>query len=88
MLFQNMLMLYPYASATLQGSILQTMQSYADWAWNNMSARNRKTNLFYFNDAGQPVGGTGQSAQLRDQGAMTQIYSLLAWKSTDYGKLT
>jgi hypothetical protein len=64
------------------------MQSYADWAWNNTSARNPRTNLFYFNDAGQPAGGTGQAAQLRDQGAMTQLYALLAWTSSNYGKLT
>ena len=88
MLFQNMLMLYPYASATLQSATVQTMQSYGDWAWNNTSARNRKTDLFYFNDAGQPVWGTGQAAQLRDQGAMMQLYALLAWNSSDYGKLT
>ena len=88
MLFQNMLMLYPYASGTLQSSILQTMQAYGDWAWNNTSARNPRTNLFYFNDAGQPAAGTGKAAQLRDQGAMTQLYALLAWSSTDYGKLS
>jgi len=88
MLFQNLLMLYPHASATLQSTMLQTIQSYADWAWNTTSARNPKTSLFYFNDAGQPTGGTGQPAQLRDQGAMTQLYALLAWSSSDYGKLT
>src|SRR5437588_6551025 len=81
MLFQNMLMLYPYASGTLQSIILQTMQAYGDWAWNNTSARNPRTNLFYFNDAGQPAAGTGKAAQLRDQGAMTQLYALLAWSS-------
>jgi glycosyl hydrolase family 76 len=88
MLFQNMLMLYPYAAATLQNSILQAMQNYGDWAWNNTAARNSKTNLFYFNDAGQPVAGSGQPAQLRDQGAMTQLYALLAWNVTNYGNLT
>jgi hypothetical protein len=88
MLFQNILMLYPYASSSLQSSILQSLKSYADWAWNNTSARNPKTNLFYFNDAGQPAGGTGQPAQLRDQGAMTQLFALLAWSSSNYGKLT
>jgi hypothetical protein len=88
MLFQNLLMLYPYAISTLQTTILQTMQSYGDWAWNNTSARNPKTNVFYFNDAGQPTWGTGQPARLRDQGAMTQLYALLAWSSSDYGKLT
>jgi glycosyl hydrolase family 76 len=88
MLFQNLLMLFPYASATLQNAITQTIQSYADWAWNNSAARNSRTNVFYFNDAGQPVGGTGQTAQLRDQGAMTQLYALLAWNSSAYGNLT
>jgi Glycosyl hydrolase family 76 len=88
MLFQNMLMLYPHASSSLQSSMLQSMQSYADWAWNNPAARNPRTNVFYFDDAGRPVGGSGQPAQLRDQGAMTQLYALLAWSSSDYGKLT
>jgi len=88
MLFQNLLQLYPYASGSLQSSILQAMQSYGDWAWNNTSAHDPRTNLFYFNDAGQPARTTGQAAHLRDQGAMTQLYALLAWNSTDYGKLT
>jgi len=64
------------------------MQSYADWAWNNTSARDPKTNLFYFTDAGAPAFGTGQAAQLRDQGSMTQLFALLAWNATDYPKLT
>jgi hypothetical protein len=88
MLFQNMLMLYPYATSSVQSSMLVTMQSYADWAWNNPLARNTRTNLFYFNDAGQPIGGTNAPAQLRDQGAMTQLYALLAWPASNYGKLT
>ena len=88
MLFQNLLELYPYASSTMQASILQAIQSYGDWAWNNSSARDPSTNLFYFNDGGQPVRGTGAPAQLRDQGAMTQLYALLSWNSTDYSKLT
>jgi hypothetical protein len=87
MLFQNMLMLYPHAATSLQSSILQAMQAYGDWAWNNTMARNPTTNLFYFNDAGQPAAGS-QAAQLRDQGAMTQLYALLAWNSNNYGKLT
>lgn len=87
MLFQNLLMLYPHASSALQSSILQAMRSYGDWAWNNKSARNPQTNLFYFNDAGQPAHGS-QAAQLRDQGAMTQLYALLAWSPSNYGKLT
>jgi glycosyl hydrolase family 76 len=88
MLFQNMLALYQYAGSTLQSSMQSAMQSYCDWAWNNSSARDPNTNLFYFNDAGQPVLGTGQAAQLRDQGAMTQLYALLAWNSTEYSRLT
>jgi hypothetical protein len=88
MLFQNLLELYPYAGSSLQANILQTMQSYGDWAWNNPSTRDPSTNVFYFNDAGQPTLGTGQAAQLRDQGAMCQLYALLAWNSTNYGKLT
>jgi hypothetical protein len=88
MLFQNLLMLYPYATHSLQTSMLHSMESYADWAWTNTSARDVRTNLFYFNDAGQPVAGSGQPAQLRDQGAMTQLYALLAWSSSNYNKLT
>jgi hypothetical protein len=88
MLFQNMLMLYPYASGSLQAGMLQRMQAYADWAWNNTSAHDRKTDLFYFNDAGQPIGNSGQPAQLRDQGAMTQLYALLAWSAANYCQLT
>jgi len=88
MLFQNMLMLYPYASSSLRTSMLQAMQSYGDWAWNTTSARNPRTNLFYFNDAGQPVGGSSAPAQLRDQGALTQLYALLAWTSSNYSTLT
>ena len=88
MLFQNMLQLYPHVSATLQESMLEAMRAYADWGWNTPSARDAKTNLFYFNDAGQPVGGSRRPAQLRDQGAMTQLYALLAWPSENYGMLT
>src|SRR3982074_155769 len=58
MLFQNMLMLYPYATSSIQSSILQAMQSYADWAWNNPSARNTRTNAFYFNNPETPGRGT------------------------------
>lgn len=87
MLFQNLLMLYPYASASLQSSMLLSMQAYADWAWSNPSARDPRTNLFHFDDVGRPI-GSRQPAQLRDQGAMTQVYALLAWSPTDYPKLT
>jgi hypothetical protein len=63
--------------------IISAVQSYGDWAWNNTSARDPKTNVFYFNDTGQPVRGTGQAAQVRDHGAMTQLYAILAWNSSD-----
>lgn len=88
MLFQNLLMLYPLASSALKVRILQTLESYADWVWNNTAARDQETNLFSFNDAGQPTSGTGEPAQLRDQGSMTQLYALLAWSPSDYGTLT
>jgi hypothetical protein len=87
MLFQNMLMLYTYASSSLQRRMLHSMQSYADRLWDNTSARNPNTNVFYFDDGGQPARGK-QAAQLRDQGAMIQLYALLAWDPSDYGKLT
>jgi hypothetical protein len=84
MCFHDMLRLYAVASdASLQAKMLETMQSYADWAWRNAAARDPKTNLFYFTDAGQPAAGSGQPAQLRDQGAMLQLYALLAWNSWD-----
>lgn len=88
MLFQNMLQLYPHAAVSLQHRMLDALQAYADWTWNTPAARDADTNLFYFNDAGRPVGGRRQPAQLRDQGAMTQIYALLAWPSDRYEMLT
>ena len=89
MCFQNMLMLYAAtADTTLKANLLQAMQHYADWTWDPLTgARDATTNLFYFTDAGQPARGT-QPARLQDQGAMVQLYSLLAWNAADYGKLT
>jgi hypothetical protein len=84
MLLQNLLQLYPHAHAALRARIIETMQSYADWAWDNPEARDPDTNVFYFNDPGQPIRASGQPAQLRDQGAMTQIFALLAWSEDDY----
>jgi hypothetical protein len=89
MCFEAMLLLASASSdSTLKANISETIQAYGDWAWNNTAARDPRTNLFYFTDAGAPARGSGQAAQLRDQGAMTQLYALLAWNSTDYGKLT
>jgi hypothetical protein len=89
MCFQNMLMLHAAtADATLKTNILQTIQQYADWIWDPLNgARDATTNLFYFNDAGAPARGM-QPARLQDQGAMTQLYALLAWNTADYTKLT
>ena len=39
-------------------------------------------------DLGIERRGHAMQAQLRDQGAMTQLYALLAWNSSDYPKLT
>ena len=88
MFFQNLLMLHPHVDATLQADMLSAMQAYADWAWDQPDVRDPQTNLFYFDDAGRASGGSGQLAQLRDQGAMTQLYALLAWDPIDYVKLT
>lgn len=88
MFFQNLLMLHRHADATLQAEMLRAMQAYADWAWNRPDVRDPATDLFYFDDAGRPSGGSGQPAQLRDQGAMAQLYALLAWDPSDYIKLT
>jgi hypothetical protein len=85
MCFQNMLMLHSATSdVTLKTAIVHTTQRYADWAWNN--ARDAR-NLFYFTDQGQPVVGQ-QPARLQDQGAMVQLFALLAWDAARYGQLT
>jgi len=89
MCFQNMLMLHAATSdQTLQADILQAMQRYADWTWDPLTgARDPTTNLFSFTDAGQPAHGY-EPAKLQDQGAMVQLYALLAWNAGDYAKLT
>ena len=77
--FRGLLVLYSVTSnATLQSNIIQTIQTYADDAWKNRRSSN---GLFSFpNDS-----GTGY--QLLDQGAMLQVYAMLAWNASDYGKL-
>ena len=88
MCFQNMLMLHAVTSdATLRANMLQAMQRYADWTWDSATGARDANNLFYFNDGGRPALGS-QAARLQDQGAMVQLYSLLAWNAADYGKLT
>jgi hypothetical protein len=78
MLFQNLLMLHPHVPPELQTRILHTIVSYADWAWR--TARDPHTNCFHFDRA--------VPAQLVDQGAMTQLYALLAWDPANYHQLT
>jgi hypothetical protein len=89
MCFQNMLMLHVTTSdAALQRDMLSAMAEYAEWAWEpSTGAREASTNLFYFDDAGRPALGR-QPARVQDQGAMTQLYALLAWDPARYGTLT
>ena len=68
--------------------MLQAMQAYADWCWDPVTgARDVRTDLFSFTDAGRPAVGR-RPATLQDQGALTQLYALLAWNPADYAKLT
>lgn len=89
MCFQNLLMLHSDSSdAELRERILHVMRAYADWAWDPASgARDTHSNLFSFTDAGAPNHGH-QAARLQDQGAMLQLYALLAWDPADYARLT
>ncbi len=89
MCFQNMLLLCAEShDDDLQASMRQAMERYADWAWAPATgARDPSTDLFYFADGGQPAYGR-QAARLQDQGAMVQLYALLAWSPDDYPKLT
>lgn len=88
MLFQNLLMLHAHAEPALSEAILQVMRSYAEWTWATADARDPDTNLFYFDDAGRPARMNRQPAQLRDQGAIAQLYALLAWPPEAYANLT
>jgi predicted alpha-1,6-mannanase (GH76 family) len=77
--FRGLLVLYAVTGDTqLQSEIIQTIQAYADDAWNNHRSSN---GLFSF------ASHSGSGYQLLDQGAMLQIYAMLAWNSGDYGKL-
>jgi hypothetical protein len=89
MCFQNLLGLCGASGDTaLSAEVLTAMRGYADWVWDLASgARDGLTGLFCFDDGGRPALGS-QEARLQDQGAMTQLYALLAWAASDYGKLT
>ena len=77
--FRALLVLYSATSDTaLQSKIINTIQTFATDAWNNYRNSN---GLFSFPSSQ----GTGY--QLLDQGAMLQIYAMLAWNSSEYAKL-
>ncbi|MGE5617440.1 MAG: glycoside hydrolase family 76 protein [Candidatus Woesearchaeota archaeon] len=77
--FRGLLVLYSVTGDTqLQSQIIQTIQTYANDAWNHHRS---SSGLFSFSSSP----GTGY--QLLDQGAMLQIYAMLAWNPSDYGKL-
>jgi hypothetical protein len=89
MCMQNMLTLCSVTpDAQLRSRIFDVMRRYADWTWDPASgARDERTNLFYFADDGRPNRGH-QPARLQDQGAMLQLYALLAWDEANYRLLT
>jgi Glycosyl hydrolase family 76 len=77
--FRGLLVLYSVTSDTsLQSTIIQTIATYADDAWNNHRS---STGLFSF------ASSSGTGYQLLDQGAMLQIYAMLAWNPGYYGNL-
>jgi Glycosyl hydrolase family 76 len=77
--FRGLLVLYSATSdAALQARIIQTIQTYADDAWSYYRSSN---DLFRFPSS------AGSGYQLLDQGAMVQIYAMLAWNPAQYGKL-
>lgn len=91
MCFQNMLMLAAATTdASLKAEMLQTAQRYADWTWDTATGARGANNLFYFTDSGQPALGMEPRppAKLQDQGALVQLYSILAWDAADYNRLT
>jgi hypothetical protein len=77
--FRGLLVLAATTSdSSLKSNIIQAIQAYADDAWNN---HRNSQGLFSFPSSQ----GTGY--QLLDQGAMLQIYAMLAWNPSDYAKL-
>jgi predicted alpha-1,6-mannanase (GH76 family) len=77
--FRGLLVLYSVTSNTsLQANIIQTIQTYADDAWNNHRGSD---GLFSF------ASTSGAGDQLIDQGAMLRIFAMLAWNPSDYGEL-
>jgi hypothetical protein len=77
--FRGLMILYSAISdPTLKANIIQTIQTYADDAWANHRSA---SGLFSF------VSSSGTGYQLLDQGAMLQIYAMLAWSPSAYGNL-
>jgi hypothetical protein len=77
--FRGLLVLYSATGDTsLQSRILNTIQTFAADAWDNYRT---STGLFRF------PGSQGSGYQLLDQGAMLQIYAMLAWDPSDYENL-
>jgi hypothetical protein len=89
MCMQNMLMLCSVTQdRALAERMVEVMREYADFTWDPANgARDERTNLFYFADDGGPNRGH-QPARLQDQGALLQLYALLAWDPADYRHLT
>jgi hypothetical protein len=90
MCFQGLLMLAGLtADAGLRTSMLRTIGDYADWVWDPANgAHDDTTDLFHFSSSGRPSRATGAPAYLQDQGAMVQLYALLAWPAEAYTRLT
>ena len=77
--FRDLLVLYSATSDTaLQSKIADTIQTFATDAWNNYRSSN---DLFRFPSS------QGSGYQLLDQGAMLEIYAMLAWNPSDYANL-
>lgn len=77
--FRELLVLYSATSDTaLQSNIMETIQTFAEDAWNSQRGPN---GLFNFASSATP------GYQLLDQGAMLQMYSMLAWDPSNYGNL-
>ena len=77
--FRGLLVLYSATSdSALQSRIIQTIQTYAQDAWNSQRGPN---GLFNF------ASTSGSGYQLLDQAAMLQIYAMLAWDPSEYANL-
>lgn len=77
--FRGLLVLYSAtANTALQSRIMQTIETYADDSWNYYRTTQ---GLFRFPSS------SGSGYQLLDQGAMLQIYAMLAWNPGNYAEL-